>query len=209
MNSRGPHSSIQAVDRKQCGNCGGMHPPRKCSAYCLWTSSAFQKRCSHIIYQQQCEPNRSVPTQFFIVNHRVPSISGFPSCQELNLISRIDNVTQTSPRKTAEEFQDVFQGLGCYPKEHHIPKLKQKRYLVRAAHSLPDLHSEEMVRIRHQWIPGQGDGKHDAPRSYIVSQVESSGEIDKVPDQVRKALQTSSPFCRPLIFERERCSICT
>ena len=92
---------------------------------------------------------RTITTQFFIVNHQMPPILGLPSCQKLNLLSMIDNVTQTSPQKTTDNFQDVFQGLGCYPKEHHIvihntitskihpprhvpfslqSKLKQKRY---------------------------------------------------------------------------------
>ena len=44
VKSRGPHSSIQAVNGKQCGNCRGMHPPSiRQPMLVLWQAESLRR----------------------------------------------------------------------------------------------------------------------------------------------------------------------
>lgn len=54
---------------------------------------------------------------------RAKPILGAEACEKLGLIRRVWNVTSNSKETTSEifeEYRDVFTGLGCLPKEHHI-----------------------------------------------------------------------------------------
>ena len=45
---------------------------------------------------------------------------GLPTCQELDIVRRIDAVDASTPVDVIKEFDEVFTGLGEMPGEHHI-----------------------------------------------------------------------------------------
>ena len=108
----------------------------------------------------------TVQTQFF-VKHRVLPILGLPSCQELNLISGIDNVSPKSPQMP------------------HAANGKKQFQYMQTCNTCYELLYRSMLKISR--------------RGTTIEQLVAY--LTRVSDQVRKALQTSSPFCRSLILK--------
>jgi hypothetical protein len=65
---------------------------------------------------------RSYKTEFYVVNSSVQTLLGLPSCQQLDVVRRVDAVDNSLSSKSSiiDEFADVFTGIGCMPRPHHI-----------------------------------------------------------------------------------------
>ena len=59
---------------------------------------------------------------FFVAAVESPRILGHSACQKLNLVRRVESVAQAplTKKEIAEEFTDVFTGLGYMEGEYHI-----------------------------------------------------------------------------------------
>lgn len=62
---------------------------------------------------------RAYDVEFFVIDGQVESLIGLPSCVDINLLCRIDTITDKNEH-ILNEFADVFEGIGCMPGEHHI-----------------------------------------------------------------------------------------
>ena len=71
-----------------------------------------------------CEYKRKyVPVNFEVVQQDVPNILGLKTCMEMNVAKRVDTI---KPKKEdlLEEYNDVFNGLGCIRDAKHHIKIK-------------------------------------------------------------------------------------
>jgi hypothetical protein len=75
---------------------------------------------------------------FYIVT-KGQSILGLKAAVELGLIQRVDQVKskKTRDRPIIEEYDDVFNGIGCMPNEHHIQLKDEAEPVVHAPRRVP------------------------------------------------------------------------
>ena len=65
--------------------------------------------------------DKYVPVEFEIVKNKATPIFWIKICLELNLISRLDGLSESATsEEILENFSDVFEGLGCLSTDYKI-----------------------------------------------------------------------------------------
>ena len=62
---------------------------------------------------------------------------GLQACDELGLVKRVLNITTESDNQIVENYQDVFEGLGCVPGKHHITLKENAQPVQHACRKIP------------------------------------------------------------------------
>ena len=87
--------------------------------------------------------------EFEVVDHNVPNILGLVTCIEMNLVQRIDTVTNKNTT-SFEQYYDVFEGLGC---------VTDVRYHIRINPTKPPvIHPDALSRA---YLPEYGESIED------------------------------------------------
>ena len=65
--------------------------------------------------------NKKYFLHFYVVKSNTQAILGLPSCEELNLVMKVDSLTENIEYKEMiKEFGELFRGIGCLSKPYHI-----------------------------------------------------------------------------------------
>ena len=66
--------------------------------------------------------NRTYNTEFFVIDGNTPTLLGLPTCQQLDILRCVDVVNDATKHMPdiLNEYADVFTGIGCMEREHHI-----------------------------------------------------------------------------------------
>lgn len=74
------------------------------------------------IQTQVDSKHASITTDFYVAEDSATTLLGLPTCQSLNLMKRVCEVSDRNPMSDSLlcEYADVFSGLGEIPGEHHI-----------------------------------------------------------------------------------------
>ena len=67
--------------------------------------------------------------EYIVVNEKVVTLLGLPSCIDLGIVNCVDSV--------ADDYADVFKGIGCIPGEHHIAVKPDVTPTIYAARRVP------------------------------------------------------------------------
>ena len=82
--------------------------------------------------------DKYVPVEFEIVKNKATPIFGLQTCLELNLISRLYGLNKsTTSEEILENFNDVFEGLGCLSTEYEIRLDKDAKPVVHPPRKIP------------------------------------------------------------------------
>ena len=84
---------------------------------------------------------RVYDTDFLVISGDVQTLLGLKSCQQLDLVRRVDAMVSATVfndvNSVLTEFKDVFTGLGCLPGEHSIVLDKSVPPVVHPARRVP------------------------------------------------------------------------
>lgn len=130
----------------------------------------------------------------------LPPILGLPSCDKMNLIRRVDAVQSTVAQQLppiANEFMDVFTGLGKLPVKHDIPWLtgaSRVDLVVSAAGRLP-FHLMDRVFKKLDEMVAEGiitlvqEPTEWVSRMMVVGKLDGDVRICLDPSELNKAVQ--------------------
>ena len=107
---------------------------------------------------------------FIVVNTRSCPILGKYSCEELNLIKRVNCINeQINDHPLFHEFSDIFEGIGCLPGEYKIELQSNAHPVVHAPRKLP-LVLKEQVKSKLEEMQKQGIiAKVEGPTDWVSS----------------------------------------
>lgn len=84
--------------------------------------------------------NQNADLEFFVIDTNSPSILGLEGCTKLDIIRKVNNINCGSLMKSKEilnEYPEVFEGIGCLNKNHHITIDKNVHPCVHPPRKIP------------------------------------------------------------------------
>lgn len=138
-----------------CLTLDAMHAMGKCQFPCTY------KNTTNIL-------------EFQVVDADVHAVIGLRSCQDMHLIQRVWAVQSTPVESPSvlEEYQDVFQGLGCLEGQYHITVDPNIKPVVHAPRKVPiALYSQvktELDRMEKLDAIAKVEGPSDWVNSMVV-----------------------------------------
>ncbi|CAI6364864.1 unnamed protein product [Macrosiphum euphorbiae] len=84
-----------------------------------------------------CYKNSIEVITFFIVDFDCITVLGLASCQQLNLLQRVNVVNNNSSHSVLKYYNDIFEGLGCLPIKCHIHINNEVEPIIDAPRKIP------------------------------------------------------------------------
>lgn len=114
---------------------------------------------------------RNYHTEFFVVDSNVQTLLGLPSCQQLDVVRRVDAVksAQTTHVALIDEFADVFTGIGCMPREYHIVIDKSVQPVIHPPRRIPLVLQPKLKKTLDQLVKSGIIVKRDEPTDWVNS----------------------------------------
>lgn len=114
---------------------------------------------------------RAYDAEFYVVDANVQTLLGLPSCQQLDVVRRVDAVQSLSPANVSiiEEFADVFTGIGCMPGEHHIVIDNSVRPVIHPARRVPIALQPKLKKTLDSLVQSGIIIKRDEPTDWVSS----------------------------------------
>ena len=114
-----PKPVLHKVDTKLVGYGGSPVP-------CLG-------RC----YTQVKNKGKEYNMSFYVVKGNRQPLMGLSDCVRLGLVKRVNAVERDAKQNIADEYPDVFKGLGCLPGKHHIEVKENAQPVKNACRKVP------------------------------------------------------------------------
>ncbi|XP_060874020.1 uncharacterized protein K02A2.6-like [Metopolophium dirhodum] len=84
-----------------------------------------------------CYKNNIEVITFFIVDFDCITVLGLASCQQLNLLQRVNVVNNNSSHSVLKYYNDIFESLGCLPIKCHIHINNEVEPIIDARRKIP------------------------------------------------------------------------
>lgn len=122
------------------------------------------KRALNCVYKGQ-----KYKILFEIMKHDAPAILGRAACQRMGMIKRLYEIEKSSD--ILKDFEDLFEGLGCLPGEHHIQIDPNVRPVVHAPRRIPVALREKVVEELQRMEQMGVIAKQTEPTEWVNSMV--------------------------------------
>lgn len=110
--------------------------------------------------------------KFIVANVNSVPILGRQSCEELNVVHRVLGINAQIKSSILDEFEDVFQGMGCLPGEYRIQLKDNITPVIHAPRKLPialrDSVKQKLDELVEQGIIAKVEGPTDWVNSMTV-----------------------------------------
>lgn len=109
------------------------------------------------------------PVEFLIVKHRAATLIGLPTCVKLDILRQVDGVSLETTSTLIAEYADVFDGLGCFPGEHHITTDTSVSPVIHAPRRVPLSLQPKLKQQLDRMVKAGVLSKRDEPTDWVNS----------------------------------------
>ena len=137
--------------------------------------------------------SKSMNLEFYVVHTSASPVLGLKSCTDLGLIKLVLSVDKSDKCQFAEEFSDVFEGLGLFEGEHHICINKDYPPVIhpprRVPHALKDKLKKELDRMEKLDVISRIDEPTDWVNSMVLVEKAKGLRVCLDPKDLNKAIK--------------------
>lgn len=140
---------------------------------------------------------KTYEVKFIVTSSKAQDVLGLKTCQEMNLIKRIEAIQKeelTTTKELISEYKDVFTGLGCLKQKYHIEVDENVSPVHNQARKIPlalqERVKQELKRMEElKVIKKQNDHTDWASPMVIVEKPNKQLRLCMDPQQLNKAIK--------------------